>query len=408
MFPAALWGPSTRRAGDAPTPVLRRDDALSPGGLGDDGPQLLHRDGDRALVRFRHTARTASAVALQANGWWHPVPSEACELRPGADGRWDGVFEVPADWRASYGFAVHHGPAEPPWRTTGMRAPGAEVVPDPGNPRRHRAGHGGATRSIIALPDDAPFAPATAAGTGPDPGALPFTALPDGPRTRWWASRPGDPGCEGLDPGAALPLLVLTDGEQHVDHLGTPALLARGVACGALPPMTAVFLDSGPRRSEVLGVPGGHARWIAEQLLPALRTHGLGTGPERVRVTTAAVRTVVAGSSFGGLTALFAGARAPLLIGAVIAQSVSLWRYPRGALVPPLLRAAAQPLRLRLQVGRYEGEMAERSRELHDALAAGAARCGSSLDLSLTTHSGGHDWAWWQPLLLRELSSLLR
>lgn len=365
-------------------------------------------------MRIRHTAEAASAVALQASGWWHPSPADACELRPQGNGRWEGVFEVPADWRASYGFAVHRGPGEPPWRSAGMKAPGVEVVPDPGNPRRHRAGRGGAARSVIALPDDAPFAPSAAETEGPGPRVLPLASPSDGPRTRWWASRPGDAGCEGLDPEAPLPLLILTDGAQHVEHLDTPTLLARGVAAGVLPPLAAVFVDSGPQRGEVLGVPGGHARWIAEQLVPSLRAYGLGTGRGRARVLVTAdpARTIVTGSSFGGLTALFAVARAPQLIGAVIAQSVSLWRYPAGALTAPLLRAAARstsgPLRLRLQVGRYEGDMPARSRALHEGLVTGAAQHGTALDVTLDAHSGGHDWAWWQPTMLHEVAALLR
>src|SRR5699024_12548072 len=159
--------------------------------------------------------------------------------------------------------------------------------------------------------------------------------------------------CEELAAETPLPLLILTDGARHGEHLHAPALLARGVAAGVRPPLAAVCLDSGPRRGEVLGVPGGHARWIAEQLVPGLRAQGLGTGPGRVRITAEASHTIVAGSSFGGLTALFAAARAPQLIGAAVAPSVSPRRYPDGALVEPLRRAAARsaaPLRLRLPV----------------------------------------------------------
>ena len=435
LFPAHLWQPLPRPAGGvAPTPILRRDDARHDAD-GADGPQLLRREGERALVRFRHTAKAANAVALQVNGWWRPAPSDACELRPLGDGRWEGVVDVPADWRASYGVVEHHGTGEPPWRSAGMRAPGAPVVPDPSNPRGHRAGRGGALRSLVTLPDDGPFTPGATGVDGPGPEVRTLAAPAHGPRTRWWASRPGDPGCEELAAETPLPLLILTDGAQHVEHLHTPALLARGVAAGVLPPLAAVFLDSGPRRGEVLGVPGGHARWIAEQLVPGLRAQGLGTGPGRVRITAEASHTIVAGSSFGGLTALFAAARAPQLIGAVIAQSVSLWRYPDGALVEPLRRAAARsaaPLRLRLHVGRFEGDMPARSRALHDALVAGtgpgaangsaadaelrtgadavggAGDVGAAPEVSLALHSGGHDWAWWQPTMLHELAALLR
>lgn len=32
----------------------------------------------------------------------------------------------------------------------------------------------------------------------------------------------------------------------------------------------------------------------------------------------------------------------------------------------------------------------------------------TGVDATLAVHSGGHDWAWWQPAMLWELSALLR
>ena len=52
--------------------------------------------------------------------------------------------------------------------------------------------------------------------------------------------------------------------------------------------------------------------------------------------------------------------------------------------------------------------MLSRSRALHEALVTGAAQHGTALDISLSTHSGGHDWAWWQPTMLHEVAALLR
>lgn len=406
LFPAVRWQPLPRAGGvEGRTPIVRRDEhSRKPSAA---GPQILSRDGDRALVRFRHRAPAASAVALHASGWWWPDPVEACDLRPTGDGWWEGTFEVPADWRVSYGFALHHGEGEPPWWRTGLKAPGAEVVPDPANPRRHSAARGGAVRSLLSVPEDAPFtldAPAEGAAAGAPLQVLP--PRPGEPRTLWWAPRPSDPGGAGLAAGAELPLLIVTDGLQHAEQLRTPALLARGVEAGVLPPLAAVFVDSTAQRGEVLGVPGGQARWIAEELVPRLRAEGLGSGPKRVRVTGEAARTVVTGSSFGGLTALFAVARAPQHIGAAIAQSASLWRYREGALEEPLRQAAqAHPLRLHLHAGRFEGSMPAMARQLCDALTAAQLE---GLEVSLAVHSGGHDWAWWQPVMLQELAMLLR
>ena len=405
LFPADHWRPLPRRGEvEEAVPIVRRDEAA--GAPAGPGPQILSRDGDSALVRFRHRDPSASAVALHASGWWRPEPVTACDLRPTGRGWWEGTFEVPADWRASYGFAIHRGEGDPPWWSTGLKAPGAEVVHDPGNPRGHAAARGGARRSLLSIPDDAPFTLDAAMAEAAEPVLPELPARPGEPRTRWWAPLPAEAGGTGLEPAQGLPLLIVTDGAQHVEQLRTPALLARAVAAGALPPLVAVFVDSTAQRAEVLGVPGGQARWIAEQLVPRLRAEGLSDGAQHVRVTTEAARTVVTGSSFGGLTALFAVARAPQHLGAAIAQSVSLWRYREGTLVEPLVRAArAHLLRLRLHAGRFEGSMPVRARELRDALAAQQL---DGLEVSLAVHSGGHDWAWWQPTMLQELAALLR
>lgn len=415
-FPAEHWTPRERpRDSEQVVHLTRRDDSPAPvsasvsGGASTfvrrSGPLIWTTDDGLTLVRFRHHASAARAVALQANGWWRPEPRDACDLRPAGDGWWEGIFEVPGDWRASYGFCEHHGEGQPPWWDSGLKRPGVRVVPDVTNPRAHRAARGGEARSVVSVPEDGPFS----FGVGddnhddkdePTPTLRMLETGDTEPITRWWASGPGDPECEDLDPRQRLPLLIVTDGRQHADQLATPRLLRRGVTAGLLPPLAALFVEAGEQRGASLGVPGGHAQWIAEQLVPRLHVQGLGGGR---RLDHDPARTVITGSSFGGLTALFAVARAPELIGSAIAQSVSLWRYREGALSEPVVRACSGlPVRLRLHAGRFEGTMAPAARALVDSLTAGG------IDASLTVHSGGHDWAWWQPAMLRELGALLR
>ena len=130
-----------------------------PGPAFGEGPRVISRGGDTALVHFRHAARAATAVALQANGWWRPEPREACDLRPTGNGWWEDTFQVPADWRATYGYVEHEEDGDPPWWESGLKDPGAPVVSDLSNPRRHRAARGGAQRAVICVPDDGPFTP---------------------------------------------------------------------------------------------------------------------------------------------------------------------------------------------------------------------------------------------------------
>lgn len=427
LFPTTYWRPLPRPGGPEHTvPVTRREVQREAGSGPPCGPEVLSRHGAEALVRFRHHAPHASAVALQANGWWRPVPADACDLHEVGEGWWEGTFVVPATWRASYAFAVHEGPGQPPWWREGLKRTAVTVEPDHRTSRGHRASRGGALRSVITLPEDGPFGRGSLGGD-PAPALHSLDHLGLGERVRWWASRPGDPGCDLLRGEDPLPLLIVTDGAQHVDLLGTPQLLRGGVASGVLPPLAAVFIDSGDRRAEVLGVPGGHACWIAETLVPRVQAdglRGLGTregGREdescwaaRVPVTSDPSHVVVTGSSFGGLTALFALARAPHLIGAAIAQSVSLWRYPPGALAEPVIAAARRAaeadcqVRLRLQAGTFEGSMPADATTLLEQVRARSNAEQLPVDAGFSLHSGGHDWAWWQPEMLHSLADLLR
>jgi enterochelin esterase family protein len=358
------------------------------------GPEVLDADDSYVRIRFRHHAPGARAVALEANCWRQISPADACDLRDDGEGHFSGVFEVPRGWTTSYGFVEHHGSGDPLWWEHGFRHPELTPVLDAGNPRRHGAGRGG-VRSVARTDRDA-LTDACDAPADASVRSLPHRA--DEPVVTWWA------------PAGArrpLPLVVFFDGQAHADHLGTPGALARLIRDGALPPLAAVFVSVGrEERASQLGVPGGQARWVAETLLPRLRREGLvETDAAPVAVTADPARTVVTGSSFGGLSTLFSLIRAPQEIGVGIAQSVSLWRYRPGSFTGPLLDAVCgaaayrRGTRIRLQSGLFEGGTA--ARELADQL----ERAGG--DARFRVVPGGHDWAWWQVEVLRELADVL-
>lgn len=380
-----------------------------------DGPrpvEILAHEDDRAIIRLRHRAPGARAVAAQINGWWHPDPPDGLDLVAQGGGWFTGVFSVPGDLCSSIAFLEHHVDEEghaadaddenlgehagerpgeheadaargaaldPPWWTEGLkvRRPGPSA-PAPG-------GAGPVGSFVLDLVRDR-IVPSPASSSL----RLHELATAEGePRTRWCTV-----GREDSRPPVDLPLLVVTDGEAHLERLDTPGMLAEAVRAGDLPPLLAVFLDAWPERARDLGVPGGQAAWIADTLVPRLRPE---PDPHR---------TVITGSSFGGLTALFALARAPHRIGAAIAQSVSLWRYPHLALAAPLrvaIRGAGpEDVRIRLHAGHFEGTMGESARELADVV---STTTGAEIPVHL--HRGGHDWAWWQPAMVQELSALL-
>lgn len=388
-FATHLWVPRARPASlTQPVPVRRADAATHPGapapvaaGARRSGHTVLGTASDGALrVRFQHYAPQADAVALQANGWWHPLPARACDLRPQADGWFTGVFEVPPDWCPTCRFVEHHGPEDPPWWTEGLKRVPPQHLSEPW---------------VIDLSGPQPWA-----AQPRRPASLhELAASPHAPRARVAVLRGAD--TPPPAPSAPLPLLIVFDGEAHAGPQDTPAELQRAVTAGLLPEMALVLVDAGPRRAEVLGVPDGRARWVARELAPRLREEGLDCGDgHRQQVG----RIVVTGSSFGGLSALFALAQAPTLITDAVAQSPSLWRYGALALRDPLVHAARDHgVRIRVHAGRYEGDMVARAERLVDAVRAAAPNAA----MTMRAVSGGHDWAWWQPELIRELGTLL-
>jgi enterochelin esterase family protein len=148
------------------------------------------------------------------------------------------------------------------------------------------------------------------------------------------------------------------------------------------------------------------SRFLAEELLPWAR--------QRYRATADPARTVIAGSSFGGLAAACAAIEHPDRFGNVLAQSGSFHLKPEGAVRPEWVarRLAAGPklpLRFSLDVGLLETwppagggpSLLEANRHLRDALRA------KGYDVIYAEYAGGHGHANWQATLPEELVSLL-
>jgi len=405
---AKYWIPRERPADTPTTPVPRIRGSEIPAdvhsGSGSGGPQVGSTFPDGSVeVTFCHRDAGADAVALAAHAWWNPERPEDCELdRHDGSDLWTATFRVPSDWEVSYRFVAHTGGTAPFWRRPGgLKHASAVGVPDQSNPLTMR-GQDDQLSSVLRLPASGPrpwlraFGSEKVGRTGrPTRWDVPDTQSGRTRTTWWW--RPSD--CS-----AELPLLVLFDGRMHARRLATAQVIADAIAAGVLPPTAVLMIDSGTpeQRAQDLGVPGGIVRFLGEDLLAALRRRP----PGGLRpIATARDRVVVGGSSFGGLSALFAVARYPDLVGAAIAHSVSHWRYPPDALQQVLQQAVARvpsPVSLRLGAGRFEGaRMVAENERLADQLA------GAGVDVGYRAASGGHDWVWWIPHLVEAAGDLL-
>ncbi|WP_394429111.1 enterochelin esterase [Streptomyces sp. SGAir0957] len=323
---------------------------------------------------------------------------------------WHLGLRLRADHRGAYRIAadVSTGapPADPALLQTFLRTLQRYAGPDPLNPRTIPSRWGGPDCSVFALPD-APGQRWERPARAGEPGRVERHRVESpalGAARDVWVYLP--PGRDHRD----LPVVVLGDGDMWLGGMGLQDSLDVLIADGTLPPLIVLAPDSvdGPTRWREMSARDSYVTFLADDVLP----WAAGRWP----LTTDPRRTVVAGQSLGGLTALYAGLVRPERFGNVLAQSASLWWHPglsaEGGVpqtpvvgVPWLVRRYAQEasrdLTVHLDVGLHEGPMVGYSRALYDALAPAGHR------ITLDEFNGGHDYACWHGALVDALVRML-
>lgn len=193
----------------------------------------------------------------------------------------------------------------------------------------------------------------------------------------------------GFDPADRRnQLLILFDAKAYLTKVPTPRILDALMADTRLPPTLAVFvseIDAETRTRELPGNPA-FADFMATELLPAIQA--------RSRAAIPASRTILAGSSYGGLAAATVALAHPELFGNVIAMSGSFWWHPK-RIVDLVAHATHRDLRFHMSAGLFEGAhqgtegILETTRRLREHLKTrGYAVTGQD-------YAGGHDfWVW--------------
>ncbi len=129
-----------------------------------------------------------------------------------------------------------------------------------------------------------------------------------------------------------LPLVVLLDGQYWAEAMPVFSALDHATQADLLPPSVYVLIDSldAKIRTRELACDEAFLEAVQQELLTIVA----GLAP----CCHDPSKTVIAGQSFGGLAALFAGLRSPECFGCVLSQSGSFW-WP-GSYVGEELRAA--------------------------------------------------------------------
>ena len=214
----------------------------------------------------------------------------------------------------------------------------------------------------------------------------------------------------GFDPQSPdTVVLFLFDGPAYqTARAPVPAILDRLIAAGRLPPVVAVLIDPMDNRARGRELPcnADFADAIADELLPQVEARlGLTAEPER---------TVVAGSSYGGLASAWLVHRRPDRFGNAVVLSGSFWWAPEGyagqgtPYMSSLWMEQAPPgVRLWMSAGRYEigrrpGDVSilETTRHLRDVLRL------SGVEARYREYVGGHDYLIWRGALAEGLLSL--
>jgi enterochelin esterase family protein len=223
-----------------------------------------------------------------------------------------------------------------------------------------------------------------------------------GNERRVWAHLPPD-----FDPGGSYTVLVVFDGWAYVNLVPAPAILDNLLAAGRIPPVVAIMPDSLDQETRNVELPGHEpfVRFLTDELLP--------WAGERWGIEPVADRTIVAGSSFGGLAAVHAAFERPDVFGNVLSQSGSFgWGVEGGRehewLTNRIEAAERRPVRFWLTIGSLEDNTRPAggpsglasNRRLRDVLVA------KGNDVTYSEYSGGHDYACWRGSLADGLIAL--
>lgn len=213
--------------------------------------------------------------------------------------------------------------------------------------------------------------------------------------------------------GGPADLVVVFDENAYIDRVPTPTIVDNLIAEGKIQPTIVVLIanPSQETRFKELAPNPKFADFLARELIPWVRA--------QYNVTDDPKRTVVAGSSFGGLAATYAALRHPETFGAVLCQSGSFWWAPdhryggdaiteTGWLAREFIKSPKLPIRFYMDAGLFEvdyvgsgGAILEPSRHMRDVLRA------KGYDVHYQEFASGHDYLNWRGTLADGLIALL-
>lgn len=310
-------------------------------------------------------------------------------MRRDTDGWWVRSYEIAGGARLAYWFSTEQWPNGTdqlvcdPLNPSTYTYPRDEEVPDDKD----------LVASMVELPGAREMTWSTPSDAAPS-GEVDVSRVSSevlGNERRVWTYRPPD-----YDPSRDYPLVVCLDGWAYVHdaYVPLPTVLDNLIAAAQIPPVVAVLPDSLDQetRTREMSLHEPFVEFVADELLPWAQA--------RLAIERNPARTVVAGSSLGGLAAAFCGLRRPDLFGLVLSQSGA---YQFAEFGGPSLFAVEErvPLRFYMTVGLFERRQTQANLHMRDVLIA------KGYDVDYRNFPGGHDYFWWRETIADGLTSLL-
>jgi enterochelin esterase-like enzyme len=208
-------------------------------------------------------------------------------------------------------------------------------------------------------------------------------------------------------------LVVLFDGASFLldEWIPAPVILDNLIAEKSIQPLVVVFVDQSAERNKELACSEPFANFVSEELVPWVREH--------YRVYSEPSRTIIGGSSLGGLMASYCSLHHSDVFGNVLSLSGSYLWFPglfEGA-VPPdrnaepgwltrqFVTSPSLPIRFYLAAGRFENgypiSLLTETRRFRDVLEA------KGCTAQYREYNGGHDVLGWRGPFVEGLTALI-
>ena len=207
-----------------------------------------------------------------------------------------------------------------------------------------------------------------------------------------------------------IPIVILLDGEFWVESIPVMSALDHCTENKQLPPAVYIMIDAISFQQRANDLPCNTTFWqaVIEEILPIVA--------EQYPISADRKKTIIAGQSFGGLSALYAVLNWPERFGNAIVQSGSFW-WPEDTLIHQSHRNKAAPsqpnslyieryissqhdnsqINIFMEVGKREGMMVPLSHHIHRNLTK------ANYQVRLQEYDGGHDRLIWREGLIKGL-----